>query len=68
MCEVLQQQGGEPTEIDDPNCTHVVSFLLKYSLLFHFSIQLTLTTQIFQAQLFVSNKLLVTLLVSRIIR
>ncbi|XP_015188031.1 PREDICTED: protein ECT2 isoform X4 [Polistes dominula] len=24
MCEVLQQQGGEPTEIDDPNCTHVV--------------------------------------------
>ncbi|XP_043274969.1 protein ECT2 isoform X3 [Venturia canescens] len=25
MCEVLQQQGGEPTEIDDPNCTHVVT-------------------------------------------
>ncbi|XP_046745411.1 protein ECT2 isoform X2 [Diprion similis] len=24
MCEVLQQQGGEPAEIDDPNCTHVV--------------------------------------------
>ncbi|XP_018346083.1 PREDICTED: protein ECT2 isoform X3 [Trachymyrmex septentrionalis] len=24
MCEVLEQQGGEPTEIDDPNCTHVV--------------------------------------------
>ncbi|XP_033226947.1 protein ECT2 isoform X5 [Belonocnema kinseyi] len=24
MCEVLQQQGGEPTEIDDPSCTHVV--------------------------------------------
>ncbi|XP_034949058.1 protein ECT2 isoform X5 [Chelonus insularis] len=24
MCEVLQQQGGEPTEIDDPECTHVV--------------------------------------------
>ncbi|XP_031779263.1 protein ECT2 isoform X7 [Nasonia vitripennis] len=24
MCEVLQQQGGEPTEITDPNCTHVV--------------------------------------------
>ncbi|XP_033179029.1 protein ECT2 isoform X6 [Bombus impatiens] len=24
MCEVLQQQGGESTEIDDPNCTHVV--------------------------------------------
>ncbi|XP_035738008.1 protein ECT2-like isoform X7 [Vespa mandarinia] len=24
MCEVLQQQGGEATEIDDPNCTHVV--------------------------------------------
>ncbi|KAI4484145.1 hypothetical protein M0804_007601 [Polistes exclamans] len=27
MCEVLQQQGGEPTEIDDPNCTHVVTDL-----------------------------------------
>ncbi|XP_043677764.1 protein ECT2 isoform X3 [Vespula pensylvanica] len=27
MCEVLQQQGGEPTEIDDPNCTHVVTEL-----------------------------------------
>lgn len=25
MCEVLQQQGGESTEIEDPNCTHVVS-------------------------------------------
>ncbi|XP_034949026.1 protein ECT2 isoform X2 [Chelonus insularis] len=25
MCEVLQQQGGEPTEIDDPECTHVVT-------------------------------------------
>ncbi|XP_076667100.1 epithelial cell transforming 2 pebble isoform X3 [Andrena cerasifolii] len=25
MCEVLQQQGGESTEIDDPNCTHVVT-------------------------------------------
>ncbi|XP_012254951.2 protein ECT2 isoform X2 [Athalia rosae] len=25
MCEVLQQQGGEPAEIDDPNCTHVVT-------------------------------------------
>ncbi|XP_044595345.1 protein ECT2 isoform X6 [Cotesia glomerata] len=24
MCEVLQQQGGEPTEIDDPECSHVV--------------------------------------------
>ncbi|XP_011689505.1 PREDICTED: protein ECT2 isoform X6 [Wasmannia auropunctata] len=24
MCEVLEQQGGEPTEIDDPSCTHVV--------------------------------------------
>ncbi|XP_014215681.1 protein ECT2 isoform X3 [Copidosoma floridanum] len=24
MCEVLQQQGGEATEISDPNCTHVV--------------------------------------------
>ncbi|KAK9301875.1 hypothetical protein QLX08_005930 [Tetragonisca angustula] len=24
MCEVLHQQGGESTEIDDPNCTHVV--------------------------------------------
>ncbi|XP_018370733.1 PREDICTED: protein ECT2 isoform X4 [Trachymyrmex cornetzi] len=24
MCEILEQQGGEPTEIDDPNCTHVV--------------------------------------------
>ncbi|XP_026825032.1 protein ECT2 isoform X9 [Ooceraea biroi] len=24
MCEVLEQQGGEPTEIDDPHCTHVV--------------------------------------------
>ncbi|XP_046428585.1 protein ECT2 isoform X9 [Neodiprion fabricii] len=24
MYEVLQQQGGEPAEIDDPNCTHVV--------------------------------------------
>ncbi|XP_063973706.1 protein ECT2 isoform X9 [Diachasmimorpha longicaudata] len=24
MVEVLQQQGGEPTEIDDPECTHVV--------------------------------------------
>ncbi|XP_015113709.1 protein ECT2 isoform X4 [Diachasma alloeum] len=24
MVEVLQQQGGEPTEIDDPDCTHVV--------------------------------------------
>ncbi|XP_043480060.1 protein ECT2 isoform X2 [Leptopilina heterotoma] len=29
MCEVLQQQGGEPTEIDDPNCTHVVNDLGK---------------------------------------
>ncbi|XP_063973705.1 protein ECT2 isoform X8 [Diachasmimorpha longicaudata] len=25
MVEVLQQQGGEPTEIDDPECTHVPS-------------------------------------------
>lgn len=25
MCEVLEQQGGESTEIDNPNCTHVVS-------------------------------------------
>ncbi|XP_046622512.1 protein ECT2 isoform X3 [Neodiprion virginianus] len=25
MYEVLQQQGGEPAEIDDPNCTHVVT-------------------------------------------
>ncbi|KZC06654.1 Protein ECT2, partial [Dufourea novaeangliae] len=25
MCEVLQQQGGKSTEIDDPNCTHVVT-------------------------------------------
>ncbi|KAK0092672.1 hypothetical protein PV326_000876 [Microctonus aethiopoides] len=25
MCEVLQQQGGESTEIDDPECTHVVT-------------------------------------------
>lgn len=25
MCEVLEQQGGEPTDIDDPTCTHVVS-------------------------------------------
>ncbi|XP_019699672.1 protein ECT2 isoform X3 [Harpegnathos saltator] len=24
MCEVLEQQGGESTEIDNPNCTHVV--------------------------------------------
>ncbi|KAL0123377.1 hypothetical protein PUN28_005721 [Cardiocondyla obscurior] len=24
MSEILEQQGGEPTEIDDPNCTHVV--------------------------------------------
>ncbi|XP_058803287.1 protein ECT2 isoform X7 [Phymastichus coffea] len=24
MCEVLVQQGGEPTDIIDPNCTHVV--------------------------------------------
>ncbi|CAL1675191.1 unnamed protein product [Lasius platythorax] len=24
MCEVLEQQGGESTEINDPNCTHVV--------------------------------------------
>ncbi|XP_024892495.1 protein ECT2-like isoform X7 [Temnothorax curvispinosus] len=24
MCEILEQQGGEPTEIDDPCCTHVV--------------------------------------------
>ncbi|XP_020288889.1 protein ECT2-like isoform X2 [Pseudomyrmex gracilis] len=24
MYEVLEQQGGEPAEIDDPNCTHVV--------------------------------------------
>ncbi|XP_017879867.1 protein ECT2 isoform X2 [Ceratina calcarata] len=24
MCEVLQQQGGESTDIDDPHCTHVV--------------------------------------------
>ncbi|XP_012533950.1 protein ECT2 isoform X2 [Monomorium pharaonis] len=24
MCEILEQQGGEATEIDDPNCTHVV--------------------------------------------
>ncbi|XP_070169787.1 protein ECT2 isoform X5 [Polyergus mexicanus] len=24
MCEVLEQQGGEPTEINDPKCTHVV--------------------------------------------
>ncbi|XP_033226944.1 protein ECT2 isoform X2 [Belonocnema kinseyi] len=29
MCEVLQQQGGEPTEIDDPSCTHVVNNLGK---------------------------------------
>ncbi|XP_011502842.1 PREDICTED: protein ECT2 isoform X2 [Ceratosolen solmsi marchali] len=29
MCEVLQQQGGEPTEIVDPNCTHVVTDLGK---------------------------------------
>ncbi|XP_011304344.1 protein ECT2 isoform X2 [Fopius arisanus] len=27
MVEVLQQQGGEPTEIDDPECTHVVTDL-----------------------------------------
>ncbi|XP_012150547.1 epithelial cell transforming 2 pebble isoform X3 [Megachile rotundata] len=27
MCEVLQQQGGESTEIDDPNCTHVVTHI-----------------------------------------
>ncbi|XP_015113706.1 protein ECT2 isoform X2 [Diachasma alloeum] len=27
MVEVLQQQGGEPTEIDDPDCTHVVTDL-----------------------------------------
>ncbi|OAD47055.1 Protein ECT2 [Eufriesea mexicana] len=27
MYEVLQQQGGESTEIDDPNCTHVVTDL-----------------------------------------
>ena len=26
LCEVLQKQGGEPTEINDPTCTHVVSF------------------------------------------
>lgn len=36
MCEVLQQQGGESTEIDDPNCTHVVSLyniiIFKYFL------------------------------------
>jgi len=25
MCEVLQEQGGEATEINDPCCTHVVS-------------------------------------------
>lgn len=25
MCEILEQQGGECTEINDPNCTHVVS-------------------------------------------
>ncbi|XP_067205305.1 protein ECT2 isoform X10 [Linepithema humile] len=24
MCEILEQQGGEATEIDDPYCTHVV--------------------------------------------
>ncbi|XP_025992199.1 protein ECT2 isoform X6 [Solenopsis invicta] len=24
MCEILEQQGGESTEIDDPSCTHVV--------------------------------------------
>ncbi|EFN72495.1 Protein ECT2 [Camponotus floridanus] len=24
MCEILEQQGGESTEINDPNCTHVV--------------------------------------------
>ncbi|XP_050460867.1 protein ECT2 isoform X4 [Cataglyphis hispanica] len=24
MCEVLEQQGGESTEINDPKCTHVV--------------------------------------------
>ncbi|XP_016837796.1 protein ECT2 isoform X3 [Nasonia vitripennis] len=30
MCEVLQQQGGEPTEITDPNCTHVVTDLGKH--------------------------------------
>ncbi|KAJ8680542.1 hypothetical protein QAD02_016329 [Eretmocerus hayati] len=24
MCEVLQQQGGEPTEITDPSCSHMV--------------------------------------------
>ncbi|XP_072745848.1 uncharacterized protein Pbl isoform X3 [Anoplolepis gracilipes] len=24
MCEVLEQQGGESTEINDPSCTHVV--------------------------------------------
>ncbi|CAD6222211.1 GSCOCG00000821001-RA-CDS [Cotesia congregata] len=29
MCEVLQQQGGEPTEIDDPECSHVVNYHLK---------------------------------------
>lgn len=25
MCEVSQQQGGEPVEMDDPNCTHMAS-------------------------------------------
>jgi hypothetical protein len=39
MCEVLQQQGGEPTEIADPNCTHVVSvkyfFFLKYFIIIY---------------------------------
>ncbi|XP_058803281.1 protein ECT2 isoform X2 [Phymastichus coffea] len=29
MCEVLVQQGGEPTDIIDPNCTHVVIDLGK---------------------------------------
>lgn len=35
MCEVLQQQGGESTEIDDPNCTHVVSLYNTIFCIFH---------------------------------
>lgn len=35
MCEVLQQQGGESTEIDDPNCTHVVSLYNTIFYIFH---------------------------------
>ncbi|KAL6432604.1 hypothetical protein ACFW04_006870 [Cataglyphis niger] len=36
MCEVLEQQGGESTEINDPKCTHVVidvpgSFYQKFN-------------------------------------